>query len=119
MSGFIHNIVDAPQLLDTAAGGIIEALYLSHIHGSDADHLGSRAGGRNVFGNLLGLLDIAADDACVGAEVDESADLRAAYRASAAGAKDYFILWTENEQSADDEIADKQRRGSRRRRSTE
>ncbi len=63
----------------------VRSTYAPHINTAEAEHAGARTGGGNVLGDALGLLDVAADDAGVGAEVDEGAGLGAADGAGAAG----------------------------------
>lgn len=57
--------------------------YIAHIATANSQHLGAFAGGGEVAGDGLGLLDATADNAGVGAQVDEGSRLRATYGAGA------------------------------------
>lgn len=67
--------------------------YAAHINTAEPQHAGARAGGGDVLGDALSLLDVAADDAGVGAQVDEGAGLGAADGAGAAGDEEDAAGW--------------------------
>lgn len=86
-----HDIVDGTELLGTTLRGILQVVELAHIHRANANHLRSRANGRNCLSGTLGLLYIATDDACVCTQMDKRAHLGAADGAGATGAEDDLI----------------------------
>jgi len=70
---------------------VLQALRIPHVDSAEAEDFGALSGGRYVFSHAFCFLDIAADDAGVGAEVDEGADLGAADGPGAASAEDDFV----------------------------
>ena len=71
----VHHVVNSSQLIHTPLHRFLKALVLPHVDVAQSKDFGAFACGGDVCGHRLGFGDIAADDAGVGAEVDESADL--------------------------------------------
>ena len=92
-----HEEVNGAELLDAGVDRFLQALWAADVHGADADHFGPFPRRHDVLRHALGLGDVAADDAGVGAEVDHGADLGAADGAVAASAEDDFVGWGEKE----------------------
>lgn len=88
----VHDKINTTQLLHATIHSGLETIKTAHIRRANTDDFRTWSRSRDTGGHLFGFFDVAADDACVGAEVDESADLGAAYCASTTGAEDYFIL---------------------------
>lgn len=86
-----HDEVEAPELLDASAHRCFEARHLAHVDGADAEDFRARSRRGDVAGHAFGLVDVAADDAGGGAEVNHCSDLGAADCACAAGAEDDFV----------------------------
>lgn len=76
---FVHDKINTTQLLHATINSSLQTIKTAHIRRANTDDFSARSRGRDTRGHLFGLFDVAADDACVGAEVDESADLGAAY----------------------------------------
>jgi hypothetical protein len=90
--GYKHHKVYPSQLLCTSCGSFVQALRLPNVHGPETNNFRSWSRSGNILGHCLCFLNIAAYDAGIGAEVNESAHLGAADRAGAAGAEDDFVV---------------------------
>lgn len=88
----VHDKINATQLLHATIDSSLDTIETAHIRRANTDDFRTRSRSRDTDRHLFGFFDVAADNACVGAEVDECADLGAAYCASTTGAEDYFIL---------------------------
>ena len=88
---YIHQEIHAPKLLHAGIHRLLQTLKTPHVHTAQPKYLRSLSRGRDVLRNAVGLLDVPSDDAGVGAEVDEGADLGGADAAVAAGAEDDFV----------------------------
>ena len=89
--GILHQEINTPEFIDAAVDGLLKGVDAADVDAAHANDFGAGAGGGDVFGDGGCFLFIAADDAGVGAEVDEGADLGGADAAVAAGAEDHFV----------------------------
>ncbi len=87
-----HAEINASELLHTHFHRLVQTLRTSDVDRANAQHLGAGASRHERPGHGLGLLDVATDDAGVGAEVDQGSDLGAADGAVAAGAEDHLVF---------------------------
>ena len=71
----VHHVVDAAEVMDAALDGLLEAFDLADVDVAEAEDFGAGACGRDRGGHGFGFGDVAADDAGVGAEVDEGPHL--------------------------------------------
>lgn len=90
--GVIHQEVKPTKFLDAGVDSFLQAFEVPNIDSPEPDHFGALAGSCDVLGHAFGLLNIAPDYACVGAEVDECSHLGGAYAAVPAGAEDDFVV---------------------------
>lgn len=88
----IHDEVDGAELLSTAFSGSLQVIEFANIDSTDTDDLGAWSNSCHLSSDALGLLDVAADDAGIGAEVNQSTNLGTADCASSAGAEDDFVI---------------------------
>lgn len=91
--GDVHDKINGAKLLCTTLDSFFQAVEFAHVHSTNANDLGTLSGCGNVLGHALRLLDIATDDAGIGAEIHHRPDLRAANGACAAGAEDDLVRW--------------------------
>lgn len=87
----LHHKINGAELLDTALCGVLQVLEATDVHSTNADHLRARSDGCHLFRSILGLLYIAANNASIGPEMNQRANLSTADGARAAGAEDNFI----------------------------
>ena len=88
----VHHIIDSAQLLHAFLYGLLQTLDSPHIHVPDTYYCGSSPDCGDVFGHLLGFLDVAADDTGVCAKVHKGSDLGRADCARATSAKHHFVI---------------------------
>lgn len=86
-----HDKINATQLLCTTIRGILQVLSFAHIYGADADDFCAWTHGRDILGSGFGLFDVAANNAGVCSEMNQSADLATTDSASTAGAEDDLV----------------------------
>jgi hypothetical protein len=87
----LHDEVNRSEFLDTPLHRIIETINGPHVDSADSYHLCPRSSGGDILGDFLGFLDVPSDDTRVGAQMNESADLRAADGAGSASAEDDLV----------------------------
>lgn len=88
----IHDEIDGAEFLSTAIRGSLQVIELANIDSANTNDLGAGSNGCHFFSNALGLLDIAADDAGIGAEVNQSTNLGTANSAGSTGAENDFVI---------------------------
>jgi len=87
-----HEKVNATEFFHAGVNCFLETLYAPNVNGPNANNSATLARGSNVLCHPLRLLDIAADDAGVGAQMNEGADLDRADTAIASSAEDNFAI---------------------------
>jgi hypothetical protein len=92
MVGALHAEIYASELFDTRLDGFLQAGWASHVDRSDAKDLWAGTGGHERLGHGFGFLDVSADNAGIGAEMDHCSHLGAADAAVATCAEDNFIF---------------------------
>ena len=88
----IHGEINPTQLLDTAIDGGLQAVEAAYVNVTNADNFGARSRSGNIFGHRLCLLNVAADYAGVGTQINHGADLGATDGASAACTEDHLVV---------------------------
>lgn len=87
----------------------MQGVELPHVDSPNANHFGTWSRRGDILGHPLSFLDISPNYARVGAEVDESADLRAADGSGAAGTEDDLVVWGGNTKSDQPVIMERKR----------
>lgn len=88
----VHHKINTAQFPHTTLSSSLQALKAANIHSANTNDFCSGASRGNIHCHLFGLLDIAPDNASIRSEVDESADLGAAYCPRATGTENHFVL---------------------------
>ena len=87
----IHDKIDRAKFLSTSISSPFQALELANIHSANPNHLGPGADCCHLERSALGFLYIAANDASIGAQVNQGAHLGTTNGACAACAKDDLV----------------------------
>jgi hypothetical protein len=92
--GDVHDEIKPAQLVHAPRHRPLQVLEAAHVDAPDAQHAGPGPKGSHLLRGGLGARHVAADDAGVGAEAHEGADLHAADAAGPAGAENDLAVWS-------------------------